>query len=163
MSSKNDETTAVVMVFACLGAMAIMLAAFVFAVLAFLSLLLTFVALCAWSRPRRIGKFILEPEEARAFVYRGLAGSFLLPTFVAFCALLFGFNIQDSVWPYLFLGGYVAGSIGIEILMADQNGGGGAVDITPPQVPSAPPRSLPRPEPEPFRFASWDDEEERGR
>lgn len=163
MSSKNDDTSGIVMAFAFVGAVAFIMAAFVFAVLAFLAFILTILCLFAWNQPRRIGKLVILPEEARAFVYRGLAGMCLLPVFAGFCELLFGIHIKEALYPYLFIGGYVGGSIGIGILMAEQNGGEtGAIDITPPQLPSEPQRSLPRPEPEPFRYASWDDEEGRG-
>jgi hypothetical protein len=73
-------------------------------------------------------------------------------------------------WDYFFffvLAGYVGGSLGLEILFAnlpDESLAGTRMPARSPEVAPPPaPRRLPPAEPEPFRYASWDDEEERGR
>jgi hypothetical protein len=110
----------------------------------------------------RIGRWTLEPEAARSFVYRGLIGSVALAAFSVFAAIFFGFWIQDQAVPYILLAGYVLGSIGLEILWAQE--GDQAVPpnqtIIPPSQQIAPPRQQEPPR-VPFRFASWDDEDGR--
>lgn len=161
MSSRNDETTGLVMAFAFVGAAFYIAFLFIFALLAFLSLILTVLALLAWNRPLQIGTMMIEPDEARRFVMGGIAGAAIVPTFAVFCALLFGFGIADQAWFYLLIGGYVAGSIGLEILRAEAEQNQPPV-YTPPETRlSPPPPALPPAPSAPFRFADWDDEEER--
>lgn len=165
MSSRNDETTGIAMAFAMVGAMVYFAILVVFAVLAFFALVLTVLALCAWNAPLRLGKMSIEPDEARIFVMRGIAGAVLLPLFALFSALLLGFVIPDEAWFYLLVAGYTGGSIGIEILIASEAGAAQNQPpvYTPPETRLPPPRTSTPPfvPSEPFRFASWDDEEER--
>lgn len=155
MSSKNnDESAAIGMAFATLGLAAL----FFFALLAFLALAFTVLALLAWNTPLRLGSVVIKPEEARDFVGRGLIGMALAPTFWAFCCLLFGLPFDWDYLGYLLLGGYTLGSLVFELLAAEDE---------PPAVHPAQTKTpaLPAPpaqrtiEAEPFRFASWDDEE----
>ncbi|MBP0615695.1 hypothetical protein [Jiella mangrovi] len=147
---------------------------FLFAVLAFLAVIMTILALCAWMKPLKLGSITVEPHEARLFIYRGLAGAVLVPAFVVFSAILIGFKINPDWWFYMVVGGYVVGSVGIAILEASNEDEDKAEDAPPMPAPSAlePPARVrhegrepvrmkgPARSAEPFRFASWDDEEE---
>lgn len=162
MSSQNDETKGLIMVLAFMGAALYAMAIFAFVVAAFASLILTLVCFFAWNSPLSIGSWTLMPDAAHSFVYRGLIGSGLLAAFSIFAAILFGFRIQDQAVPYILLAGYTLGSIGLEILWAQDES-----QPTPPNqtiiLPSqhiAPPRQHEPPR-VPFRFASWDDEDGR--
>ena len=59
---------------------------------------------------------------------------------------------------YLLIGGYTLGSVGIEILTADDEPPAAAPDHTPPPALPTPADKAPAPT-APFRFATWDDEE----
>lgn len=64
---------------------------------------------------------------------------------------------------HMVVGGYTLGSIGVEIMIANNEAASPSVTYIPPQ-PELPPPSrpaLPAPPREPFRYASWDDEETR--
>ena len=161
-SKPNDEISALAIVAGMMGIFVIAMAAIFFAVLAFLALVFTVLSIWAWNERLTIGGWHLKPEEARAFIVRGLIGAVTVPVFTIFCAVLFQSHIPPQVWPYLILGGYTAGSIGIEILMA-QEANNAPPTITLPAQPVEPPKRvvLPPPSATPFRFASWDDEEDR--
>jgi hypothetical protein len=161
MTSKNDDTaTAAGMIAAALAIMALV----AFFILAFLAFVLTILCLCAWNSPLRLGKFTLEPVEARGFVMRGVFGAFLLPVFFAFLDIVFGVGINWDLLSSMVIAGYVGGSIGLEILFAEEaqaNGAGQQIQ-TIEHVPAPPtPKVLPPAKPAPFRFVSWDDEEEQ--
>jgi hypothetical protein len=161
MSSKNDNDNSGA---AFLMAGFVVVALFLAALLAFASLIFTILCIIAWNRPLTIFRQTLEPEEARTFVMCGLVFAVLVPAFIAFVDLVSDVRINWDYWPYFVGVGYVIGSIGIGILMAeDSPSASTAIDITPPQIPTARPKALPRPDAPPFRYASWDDEEERGR
>lgn len=163
-SNNNDGTNGAIMVIAMVSAVAFMVGVIIFAVAAFLAYVFTILSLCAWNKPLRLFGHSIEPEEARAFVGRGLLGLFLLPAFAVFAALLFDIRLNPEVWPYLFVGGYTAGSVGIEYLRAQiDSDAHNLQDYTPPPQPiSLPSREVRGPkEQPPFQFASWDDEEER--
>lgn len=157
MSSKNDDNSGM----AAVMMVGVMIAVILFAVLAFAAAIMTVLCFIAWNRPLWIGGWELSPEEARAFIFRGIIGAILAPTFVAFCDIVIELQANWDYWPYFVGVGYTIGSIGIYLLSDDDEPD--PVDITPPRIPTAPPRALPRPDAEPFRYASWDDEEERGR
>lgn len=163
---KDDESSAIAVAFGFLGVFAMVFMMIFLAFLAFVAFLLTIASLFAWNKPRRYGKFVVTPEEARAFVYRGLIGIVALPAFAIFCAALFNLDLDwDAIMPYLLLAGYVGGSLGIEILFADSE------QSAPPPAPYVPPqpqipdarRALPRPvnQEKGFHYASWDDEEDQ--
>jgi hypothetical protein len=162
MSQNNnakDELSAVAIVVGFVGAMAMFMMIFAFAVLAFVALALTVVCLFAWNSPVTLGKWTLMPDEARGFVYRGLIGSVLLAAFAVFIAILFNIRIEDTAVPYILLGGYTLGSIGLEIMMAQEQSEAPQQTIIPPSQQIAPPPREPSPPAQPFRFASWDDED----
>ena len=157
--NESDETGTIT---AFLGIGMIMAAVAIMAVLTVAAMVLTIVCFFAWNKPRRIGKLTIMPDDARAFVLRGIAGAFLIPASVAFLSLFLDLNIDWNFLPHLMLAGYVIASIGVEVLAAqeEQQGGGSVYTSVQPQVPAPPAqRLLPRPDPQAFRFASWDDEE----
>jgi len=163
MSSQNNEAQGMAVALGLIGAAFFFAAMIVFAVAAFLALVMTLVAFYAWDKPRKVFGETIYPHEARAFVYGGVAGTFLLPVFAVFAALLFKFQIPEHIWPYLFIGGYVGGSIGIAYLQEQAKAQGAhfnpPADVKP-SVPPSPTASLGGPRP-PFEYASWDDEERR--
>lgn len=162
MSQKNDETTAIAMVMAFAGAAVLMFFAVIVAIAAFATFVLTILCLLSWNRPLRIGGIVFIPEESRAFIHFGLAGSLLLPAFILFASLFLNIHINWNYLPYMTLGGYMLGSLGIFMILGQQTQEAApGAEYVPPraQLPAPPQHALPRQQPETFRFASWDDEE----
>jgi hypothetical protein len=157
-SQNNNEMNGIVVAFVFIGVAIAMAAAIIAVIVCFITFVFTILALIAWNRPLRLGKHILTPAEARSFVYRGLAGAVLVPAFAIFCEVFFNVFIPGEALPYLIAFGYVAGSLGIEWLMAQNADAQAPIDVTPPP-PAAPP-SLPAPR-QPFEYARWDDEDAR--
>lgn len=163
MSSRNDEAQGMAVALGLVATAFIFAAMFVFAVATFLAVIMTLVAFYAWDKPRKLFGETLYPHEARAFVYGGIAGTFLLPIFAVFAAILLKFQIPEHYVPYLFIGGYVAGSFGVAYLQEQAKDNG--ADLNPPAevkppAPSSPPARLDAPR-QPFEYASWDDEDRR--
>lgn len=174
MSSKNnDEMTGIVMVFALIGAMvyAVVLAVGFLVILgiAVVTLVFTILSLIAWNRPVRAFGQVIMPEEARRFIKRGLHGLWMFPYALGLLDYFTSLQINwDYLWVYLFIG-YAMGSVGVECIPTHDENGQPLIEILPPDY--QPPRQevLPpparesrptlEPELEPFRFASWDDEE----
>lgn len=163
MSQNNakDEITALAMIFAFAGAMMMFMVVLAFALLAFVALVLTVVCLFAWTSPLTLGTWTLMPHEARAFVYRGLIGAVLAAALSVFMAILFNFWIEDHAVPYILLTGYTLGSLGVEILNAQNASDAPGQTVLPPEQHIAPPPQAYQPPAQPFRFASWDDEDGR--
>lgn len=169
MASNNNSGEA--MGFAIVVAIIGIAGLFMYALLAFVALLLTLVAFCAWTKPRKIFGSVLTPAEAHAFVGRGILGAALLPAFAVFCEVAFDIRIEDQYWPHLILGGYALGSLGLTMMLEDgkpapENFEGLTIpgEVVSPQQTAAPtPGPWSKPEPSAFHFASWDDEEELGR
>ncbi|EJJ27301.1 hypothetical protein [Rhizobium sp. CF142] len=162
MSSNNNDNNgavgAVILVLAGLYVLGI----FVFAFLIFITFVTTFLAILAWRKPLTIGKWTLAPEEARAFVWRGICCVLLTPAFLLLVNIALNVTIQLDFTTALI--GYMFGSLGIEMLIShDKDRNAPPAPHTPPepQLPAPPRQSLPRQKPESFRFARWDDEEER--
>lgn len=156
----------------------------IFALAAFAALVLSILCIFAWNKPLTIGDLTLEPHSARAFVFRGLFGTITVPIFMLFASALFQTEFDPELWPYLLIGGYTIGSVGIEILNAEEDGP--AQEVLPP-LPVPPPRPVPQatnhpcgharcplyeatrgyaptdaaPPPRQFQYADWDDEEVR--
>ncbi len=127
----------------------------------FVAFVLTIIALFAWNNPVTIGRWTVLPHEARSFIKRGLAGAVLLPVFAIFLSLTFGIHIRDDAAIHIIIGGYLLGSLGVDYLMAqDQNADAPHQTILPPSEQIAPPHA-PEPPAQPFRFASWNDEDGR--
>lgn len=164
MSSNNDNGAAMGMavVFTILAFVGL----FLYALLLFVSFVLTILCIVAWNNPLRLGKLTIEPREAHAFVARGLFGMAALPFFAAFCSTIFDVPIDPEFWSHLVVGGYALGSLGVEIMMAEdqprtmtpawREEPQRPVEVLPPQK-----RAAVRDDPsESVRFASWDDEDE---
>lgn len=163
MSNQNNDNSGIAVAFAFIGAAMFFMAAVIFAVAAFASVVFTIAALCAWNKPITVFGEVMEPHEARAFVKRGLLGMVLAPLFVLFCSAMFELPIVDDAWGFIIVGGYTLGSIGIEYLklQGQQNGAATYIPPAPPASlppPAVPPRDNRQPR-EPFTFADWDDEE----
>jgi hypothetical protein len=164
MSSRNSETDGMIFALAIVATIAFFMFAVIYALLVFGALLFTILALAAWDKPATLFGETLQPHEARAYVGRGVAGAVLVPVFLTFCQTLFSFTMPDKYWVYIVLGGYAAGSLGIEVLMAEENAKKAEVEVLPPLRDNVVPlRVVPRERQadEPFEYASWDDEEER--
>lgn len=161
MSSKNDDTagfaTALALVAAGMYFLAIAAAIF-FAIVA---LVLTVLSIMAWNRPLRVHKIIITPREARGFVWRGVTGLFAAPLLLAACQKLLGWHIN---WDYLLvfdIVGYCIGSIGVGMLLGEEASDRPLIEYLPPEPKdqAATPVDPAVAQREPFRFASWDDEE----
>jgi hypothetical protein len=157
MSNRNDENAAMGVAVAAIG-FAFM---FFFALLAFAALVWTILSIFAWNKPLKLGPIDIQPHEARRFVGRGIVGMAIIPAFAIFCVMLFDLRIDWSFWwSYLLIGGYTAGSVGIEILADDDDETIVATPATPPSpMITRPQRYMDMREPPSHRFAKWDDGE----
>ena len=163
------------------GGLAVVVGTVIALALAFWAFILTGVCAFVWMNdtPLKFGWMHITPYEAKKFILRGLAGAFLLPAFALFAVAMTGAGIVPDAWLYLVLGGYVAGSLGMDWLESqyeDLPSASPQMEVLPPQQqpPSLPAQKEPthpwgpsidvaeggKPEQPPFRFASWDDEEE---
>lgn len=158
--NNNNEISSAAIVFAFVGAMAMMLIAFIYLLFAFIALVATVLCLFAWNSPLHLGSTIITPEEARRFVYGGLIGAGLLPAFCVFGAIMFDIRIEDAWVPHILVAGYTLGSVGWQYLEAQANKAQGEQTIIPPDQQIVPPHSY-QPPAQPFRFATWDDEDGR--
>lgn len=165
-NDKSDGDSIVIFAIFCVGGCVAMFIVVIGAAIAlgigFLCFVMTILSCVAWSRTLRIGRITIHPQGARAFVLRGLFFAAAFPTYWALCSLVLSLPVRLDVSGYLALAGYIFGSIGIELLEDESQ-----------TVPSQPEhRNLPQriipsqqhtrlPSPESFRYASWDDEEER--
>ncbi len=165
MSGRNDEAAGFAMAFAVLGAGVLFLGAIVFAALILIAGFLTVFSLgvCILNRPVKVLSETVTPRDARIFLTGGISGAWMLPVFVWFCGLLYGIRIEDYVIQWLAVGGYIAGSFGLEIMVSNYERNTAAeIAARQPVAPPPPPKTIearPVHKPEPFRFASWDDEE----
>ncbi|MET3414357.1 hypothetical protein [Methylobacterium sp. 1030] len=169
MSANNNDNHGMAVFIGIIGAGFMFLFAFIFAAAAFFSLCMTLLCLLAWNKPRKFFGQILTPEEAREFVGRGLIGAVVLPVFVLFASVLFRVQVVHDFWIYFVLGGYTGGSLSLgfagddtdtpqELIKSQHTTSIGAahpertIDAEYEDVSSSPAQ--------PFRFATWDDEEE---
>lgn len=174
MANNNDNSGAAMTV-AVVVTGAMIAGAFVFAILAFVSIVLTVVCFTAWNKPIQFCGETLTPEDARGFVRRGLVGAGLVPAFAFFASALFGVPIRPDFVIYLPIGGYALGSVVVtyhlEKAKAEAAQSEAAMQaLLPPQpvrqahtiepLPSEYAEHKRQTEREPFRFATWDDEEE---
>lgn len=160
MSNNNDNSGAIFgLAMICAAFWFLAIAAY--AIACFIAAILTILSIVAWHRTVRIGSFVFHPHEARQFVLCGVIGAIGLPVFVILCTALFDFAVRDEWWFYIVTGGYAFGAIGLSILL--QENGERIIEplegdsiLPPPPAPQLPPAR-----PEPFHYASWDDEETR--
>ena len=141
---------------------------FMAAIFAFIALAYTALAIAAWNNPITLWGETVDPDDARAYVFRGLVGAGLAPVLVTFAGLLFQFElnkITEHGWLLIILGGYCLGSLGIEIMIHEEQEKAKAAaahmqEVLPalPPPPKAPP-APPQREQKEFRFETWDDEE----
>lgn len=163
-------------------------AAFIFLGFALLSIVLFAVAVlvaCIMTRfcvvvwfyntPVTIFGETLTPDEAKRFVVRGVAGALIVPGVTLFVCGFYGLQMWPEAWPYLVVGGYVLGSLVVgyfvEKARLEARQQQAEMQVLPPPeqsartvrsselTPSGPSPSA-NAQPEPFRFATWDDEEE---
>ena len=166
MSSNNNEASTVGAGLAIIGAGFAILAIFLFAVFAFVAVILSALCLIALFTPVKLGKWTLERDEALNFLFRGCIGSWLVPGFVLFCDVIFSIGVDWSYLLHMMGVGYVLGSLGWELLTADSNAAEQQAEVLPPAHQITHQSNNPRPSPwqqqeeEPFRYASWDDDEE---
>lgn len=174
MANNNDNSGAAVAI-GFIGAGMLIAGAFVFAVLAFASLVLTLVCFTAWNKPIQFCGETLTPEDARAFVRRGLIGACLVPAFAFFASVLFAVPIRADWVIYLPIGGYALGSVVVTYHLekakaeAAQSAAAMQALLSPQPVrqtqtieplPAEYAEHRRQTEREPYRFATWDDEEE---
>lgn len=162
MSDRNDNSAS--MGLAIVGVMAAMLFLMIYAIAAFLTVVMTLYAFYAWNTPRTAFGETTYPEEARAFVFRGCAGAIILPVFAGFVEVLFEYPIDEQFWPHLAIIGYILGSLGVGILIEQEKEKAQfRQEINPPvkRLPQPTPPALPQHHAKPFQFGSWDDEEEQ--
>ena len=172
MSGRSDDNSGVSMAGGLLLVFVMLVGLVLFAVIGFITFFFTIVSLIALFRPVRLGKYVVEAEEGKTFLKRGLAGAFLVPAFAFFCCVIFGLRIRPEFWNWLVIGGYCLGSLGVSTVEAieAQNAEEQArtaellLPPTPAQRAVDAPEGNPSPSrsksASPFRFASWDDEEE---
>jgi hypothetical protein len=162
MSNNNNDNAGMSVAFGLIVAAFAAMAVMVYFIAIFAAFVLTIISLFAWNSPVTIGRWTVRPHEARDFVKRGLAGAVLLPVFAIFLVLVFGSRINDDAFIHIIMGGYLLGSLGVEYLRAqEQNGAAPHQTIIPPSQQIAPPPRAPEPPAQPFRFASWNDEDGR--
>lgn len=154
--NNNSEGVGFAFVIAIIGVTALIL----YAMFVFVAVALTIPCLFALNSTLSIGPMTITPHEARAYIGRGLIGMILLPVFAIFCELMFGVVVSSEYLPHLLAGGYAAGSLGIAMLMEEQEDTASNVTIIPPHQHIAPPRERAEPQ-RPFEFASWNDEDGR--
>lgn len=143
--------------------------AFIFAAAAFFSLCITVLCLLAWNKPRRFFGQVLTSEEAREFIGRGLIGAVVLPVFVLFSSFLFHFQVVPYFWDYFILGGYTAGSLSLGFASEEAPATPDLIEYQRAALPDAAHsertidaeyEAVQSSPVQPFRFATWDDEEE---
>lgn len=168
MSSKNNDNSAAATAVGIAGAGMAFAFLFLFAIAAFATFVLTILCLIACFTPLRLGKWTLTQEEASAFLLRGVAGMWLVPAFVLFCDVIFQIGIIWDYLPHMMGVGYVLGSLGWGLLTAETEMASTDVEVIPPaqQITHQPKPTQgsawqqPHQNVEPFRYASWDDDEE---
>jgi hypothetical protein len=159
MSSNNNETNGTAIALGLIVTGMLFLGIIIYAVLAIITFGLSVICLFALWKPRKIGKNIVTPHEARWFLGRGVIGWFALPLIISIAAQMFDWRISSDWTIHFMIAGYIIGALGGEYVIQQINEGAGGdtepVVTTPPAQPA-----LPRPETEakPFRYASWDDE-----
>lgn len=149
--------------------LAIAVAMTAYAIILYVSIILTVVALFASIGGIHFFNLSVSALHARLFLVRGLLGAMIAPSFVWFASSYYGFHVADWLWPHLAFGGYAMLSTGVFFMGSD--GGASIVEeiigiesyshhqqLAPPSA--ALPSRREDDEPQCFRFATWDDEEE---
>lgn len=114
-NSNDNSGAAIGLIFGVVTFVGLMFMFFLF----FVAFIFTIICLFAWNEPRKIGPIIILPHEARSFVERGIYGSALVPAFLCLSNYIFHIGINfDAYAAHIVVGGYVLGSVGVEILIA---------------------------------------------
>lgn len=156
-SNNNSEANGIAMAFALIGAALIFLGIFIYFALAAFTFVLSVFCLFTLTKPRKFGKSTVTPDVARWFLIRGVIGWFAFPLVVSVVVQTMDWRISSDWTIHFMVAGYIIGALGGELIleMIDaQNEQNDAADVV---APPAPPM-LPPPQPEPFTFASWEDE-----
>jgi hypothetical protein len=162
----NNEASAIGAIVGFVGMIVVFVAIIALAIAAFLTFVVTLICIVSWNSETRIGNQTFEPDWARAFVQRGLAGAALFPAFIAFCGvaltpLMDGeFHWEPTYWLYTMGLGYMGGSLGIEILRADDDDGSSDEPAAPLWI-TPPPPLAEKPDPTSFQYASWEDDDQQ--
>ncbi|WP_424814523.1 hypothetical protein [Roseococcus sp. YIM B11640] len=158
MSSRDqDDSNGIGL--AVVAGVVLFIAALLFALAAFFAIVVTIFCAFAWNQPLSLGKFTLKPEDAQAIVLGGFCGAMIIPMFAVFAEMLFRMELHPDVWRFLLVGGYTLGSLGM--LYVQWNQKTFAEPVSEPMMEVLPPEPMrPTVAPPPFRFASWDDEED---
>lgn len=158
MSNNNDNSGTMALAF--VVAICAFAGMFIYAFAAFLAAQFTLLAFVAWFRPLTLFGETVYPHEARAFVRNGVIGTIMLPVFVAFASALVKFKVSDEIWPHIFIIGYILGSVGVELVKAEEEQKAAKMrEINPPADRLPPPSNDSKADPKPFQFAEWEDEE----
>jgi hypothetical protein len=158
--NKNSEEATGLAILFVLGAF---FAIGVWIFLAVVTAIMSLIALVACFHPLRIGGEVISRKDGYFFLLRGVIGWFAFPFIVLSIAPMFDIGIERDWIVYIMMTGYMIGSTGMEYVLYKMSEGAQQEAAAPVQTYSPPPsRSLPSPpgQPEPFRYASWDDEEE---
>src|SRR5690606_29103784 len=111
MSQNNNDGGAAIG-FALVAGAVYLVGLVVFAIVCFISLICTIIALYSLEKPTYfLGYKLFSPDEARVFLGAGVLGAIGLTSFVYFCSFLFKFRIEDEWLFYLLAGGYAFGSV----------------------------------------------------
>lgn len=159
MSSNNDQGGGAGGALVLAGVFSIFAAQIVYLFACFFAIILTILSLLALHRPLTLWTTTIHPIEARIFLVSGMIGAVAFPALVELYCYLYETSIPDRFWFYIVTGGYAFTSIGVTMHLAGQY-----PDCPPPHwlsepviTPPPPVAALPRPEPKPFEYASWDD------
>lgn len=121
---------------------------------------LTLVAICAQFKTVRFAGETVTAKDGRAFLRNGAIGAFLALTVGPPIAIEMGYRPTDDWFPFLLIGGYTLGSIGItwmtEAFWGDEKT---KEELIVPPIPK--PEMLPPAQKKVHAFAEWDDEGER--
>lgn len=87
MSNRNNGDSSAAIGFGVIGMAAVGIMILFLAVAGFATFVMTIVCVVAWNKPLQMGKWSIEPQEARAFVVRGSLGlrSFPLSSCLPIC------------------------------------------------------------------------------
>lgn len=167
----NDEAMGFAIVMTVIGIICIaIIAAYYLAALA-ITFVLTCLCIGAWFEPYTSDKATIFPEEARAFIVRGLLFCGIAMIVTAWGVEHKDWEVSRSGWWLIGLTAYMAGSLGIQVLLSPELADG-TPDIFPkreiPALPAPSPITIeataievPTAPPEPFEFGEWDDAELR--
>lgn len=156
MASNNDNSTEIAVGIALVAFVGI----FFFALLIVATFILTLIAFYCWNEPHKFGKKTITPRMARGFVFGGLAGAVLLPVSIGLADAMFQLGLDwDRLVIYFIVGGYIAGAYIVDDII-DESEAAQEIIVPLQRLPQQPSSANPPQPDQPYRFASWDDEEQ---